>query len=323
MSVDSRIDITGGIAALHRGQRLGDRLLVAARIDRLDLDAGIFLLEVGGVAVDDLGDRAADGDRVVERDLRLAPARAPQRAAEQRAASARRCRAAHRIASSCALLLRIDYASMRCGIATRVGRHARVPSRRRNNAARPRAHVSHAASPRRRRHAALHAHGERSARRAGRSAASRRPGIRPSRPRRANAALEAERDVLGPHAERCRARSRPATRRDLRCRRSPRRPAPVSSASRFIGGVPMKRATNVFAGCSYSSTGAPFCSMRPPFSRTTRSAIDIASTWSCVTYTIVMPSCAAARGSPGASRRAAARRDWTAARPSGTPAPRR
>ena len=34
----------------------------------------------------------------------------------------------------------------------------------------------------------------------------------------------------------------------------------------------------------------PFCSMRPPLSRITRSAIDIASTWSCVTYTIVMPS---------------------------------
>ena len=65
---------------------------------------------------------------------------------------------------------------------------------------------------------------------------------------------------------------------------------PASSGSRFIGGVPMKRATNVFAGVSYRSTGVPFCSMRPLFSRITRSAIDIASTWSCVTYTIVMPS---------------------------------
>ena len=27
-------------------------------------------------------------------------------------------------------------------------------------------------------------------------------------------------------------------------------PAPASSFSRFIGGVPMNRATNVFAGCS-------------------------------------------------------------------------
>ena len=52
----------------------------------------------------------------------------------------------------------------------------------------------------------------------------------------------------------------------------------------------MKRATNTFAGRSYSSTGVPFCSMRPLFMRITRSAIDIASTWSCVTYTIVMPS---------------------------------
>ena len=56
-----------------------------------------------------------------------------------------------------------------------------------------------------------------------------------------------------------------------------------ASASRFIGGVPMKRATKVFAGDSYRSSGEPFCSMRPWFSRITRSAIDIASIWSWVT----------------------------------------
>jgi len=45
----------------------------------------------------------------------------------------------------------------------------------------------------------------------------------------------------------------------------------------------MNRATNTLAGDSYSSTGVPFCSTRPALSSTTRSAIDIASTWSCVT----------------------------------------
>src|SRR5207244_1319250 len=35
--------------------------------DGSDLDPRIFLFEVGGKAVDDLGDRPADGDRIVER----------------------------------------------------------------------------------------------------------------------------------------------------------------------------------------------------------------------------------------------------------------
>ena len=63
------------LAALDGGQRLGDRLLVAARVDGLQLDAGILLLEVGGVAVDDLGDRA----RRPRRDRRTTPRRAPAR----------------------------------------------------------------------------------------------------------------------------------------------------------------------------------------------------------------------------------------------------
>ena len=57
------------LAALHRRQRLGDRVLVRAGIDRLDLDAGILLLEVRGEAVDDLRDRTADGHGEVERDF--------------------------------------------------------------------------------------------------------------------------------------------------------------------------------------------------------------------------------------------------------------
>jgi hypothetical protein len=44
-------------------------LLVGAGIDGLDLDVGVGLFEVGHHAVDGLGHRAADGDRVIEADL--------------------------------------------------------------------------------------------------------------------------------------------------------------------------------------------------------------------------------------------------------------
>ena len=56
-------------AALMRGQRLDDGLLIGAGIDRLQLDRRVVLLEVGGVGVDQLGDRPADGDRIEEREL--------------------------------------------------------------------------------------------------------------------------------------------------------------------------------------------------------------------------------------------------------------
>ena len=56
-------------AALVRGERLDDGLLIGAGIDRLHLDRRVGLLEVGRVAVDDLGDRAADRDRIEERDF--------------------------------------------------------------------------------------------------------------------------------------------------------------------------------------------------------------------------------------------------------------
>ena len=55
------------LAALERRERLHQRVLVGAGIDRLDGDAGIFLLEVGDIAVDDLWNRPADGDRIIER----------------------------------------------------------------------------------------------------------------------------------------------------------------------------------------------------------------------------------------------------------------
>ena len=57
------------VARLVGGERLDDRLLVGARVDRLDLDAWIVLFEFAGHAVDELGDRTADRDWVVERHL--------------------------------------------------------------------------------------------------------------------------------------------------------------------------------------------------------------------------------------------------------------
>jgi len=57
------------LAALDRGQGLRDRLLVAAGINRLDLDPRVLLLEIGGEAIDNLGDRPADRDRIEERDF--------------------------------------------------------------------------------------------------------------------------------------------------------------------------------------------------------------------------------------------------------------
>ena len=58
---------------------------------------------------------------------------------------------------------------------------------------------------------------------------------------------------------------------------------PCSRRSRFIAGVPMKRAAKVVAGSAYRARGDAFCSMRPWFSSTTWSAMLMASVWSCVT----------------------------------------
>ncbi len=54
---------------LQRGLRLGQRVLIGAGVDRRHLDRRVLALEVGRVAVDDLGDRSADGDREIEADL--------------------------------------------------------------------------------------------------------------------------------------------------------------------------------------------------------------------------------------------------------------
>jgi hypothetical protein len=78
--VDQRVHVGGQedrrhrrLAAFRRRQRLGDGLLVAARIDGLELDPGVLLFEIRRESVDDLGDRAAHGDRIVERHLGRVP----------------------------------------------------------------------------------------------------------------------------------------------------------------------------------------------------------------------------------------------------------
>lgn len=51
----------------------------------------------------------------------------------------------------------------------------------------------------------------------------------------------------------------------------------------FMGGVPMKWATNRFAGVSYTSRGVPTCCSRPSDRMAIRLAMVMASTWSWVT----------------------------------------
>ena len=62
-----------------------------------------------------------------------------------------------------------------------------------------------------------------------------------------------------------------------------------SKRMKFIGGDPTKSATNMVAGRSYISCGAPICSTTPWFITAIWSAIDMASSWSCVTYMVVAP----------------------------------
>ena len=66
--------------------------------------------------------------------------------------------------------------------------------------------------------------------------------------------------------------------------RSPAISSPgTGPSSRFIGGVPTKRATHMLAGRSHSSSGVPTCTMRPSCSTATRWPSASASSWSCVT----------------------------------------
>ena len=58
---------------------------------------------------------------------------------------------------------------------------------------------------------------------------------------------------------------------------------------------PMKSATKVLAGCWYRSTGVSTCWTRPSCITAMRSAIDMASSWSWVTTTKVMPTSCCSR----------------------------
>ena len=60
----------------------------------------------------------------------------------------------------------------------------------------------------------------------------------------------------------------------------------------FIAGEPMNPATKTFFGVSYSVRGVSTCWSTPSRSTATRCPMVIASTWSCVTYTVVVPNCA-------------------------------
>ncbi|MNL38449.1 hypothetical protein D3C87_1606630 [compost metagenome] len=51
---------------------------------------------------------------------------------------------------------------------------------------------------------------------------------------------------------------------------------------------PTKSAMKAEPGWRYSSRGVPYCSMTPPFMTAMRSAITMASSWSCVTISVVM-----------------------------------
>ena len=57
-----------------------------------------------------------------------------------------------------------------------------------------------------------------------------------------------------------------------------------------MGGEPMKLATKVVAGRLYTSSGVPNCSITPLFITIMRCASVMASTWSWVTKSEVMPS---------------------------------
>ncbi len=63
-----------------------------------------------------------------------------------------------------------------------------------------------------------------------------------------------------------------------------------SHSTMFMAGEPMNPATNRFAGSSYRVCGVSTCCSWPFLITATRSPIVMASTWSCVTYSVVTPS---------------------------------
>ena len=65
-------------------------------------------------------------------------------------------------------------------------------------------------------------------------------------------------------------------------------PSFASPGMRFMAGVPMKPATKRLAGARYTSSGVPTCCITPSFITATRSPKVMASSWSWVTYTLVV-----------------------------------
>jgi hypothetical protein len=61
------------------------------------------------------------------------------------------------------------------------------------------------------------------------------------------------------------------------------------ASTKFIAGDPMNPATNRLTGDSNKACGVSTCCSRPSLSTQTRSPSVIASTWSCVTYTVLVP----------------------------------
>ena len=96
--------------------------------------------------------------------------------------------------------------------------------------------------------------------------------------------------AVRPHRQRrvaARARSvRPAR---ARCRRAASAGDRRRSRPARMLLPPMKRATNGLAGRAWIASGVPICCTRPSCITTRRSAIAIASVWSCVTMIVVMP----------------------------------
>ena len=90
-------------------------------------------------------------------------------------------------------------------------------------------------------------------------------------------------------------------RRSVPCRRRPR------SSIRFIGGEPMKPHEGG-GGFSNTSIGVPICSGTPWYMTIMRCASVMASTWSWVTYRLVVPRRRCSFMISGASPRAAASR---------------
>ena len=103
--------------------------------------------------------------------------------------------------------------------------------------------------------------------------------------------LDLGRDPVGGELERLRTqpdhhfalRARAVRQRERRRRRGSPSRSLHAHRQRFMAGEPMKPATNMFAGRSYSTRGVSHCCSRPSPSTATRSPSVIASDWSCVT----------------------------------------